>query len=250
MGVPTSQVVLTFEPCMYVAICAGSVSAAHTRSGGAATSVCAVATKPAMPAHLLRIYVTHSYNNQMAADVHPRLDNLLAALALNLGEETSAALEQASGLSGSAATALLALEEFLGDAHVGRLADVLGLTHSSAVRLVTQLEAAGLAVRRPGADRRRVEVRLTASGRRRAREARQARDAVIHQATSGLGRDEAATLEALLDKLVSARVERRVERRRAGEPGAWWCRTCDFTACGRPEGRCPAQVTAARAFGQ
>jgi DNA-binding MarR family transcriptional regulator len=194
--------------------------------------------------------MTHSYNNQMGADVHPRLDNLLAALALNLGEETSAALEQASGLSGSAATALLALEEFLGDAHVGRLAEVLGLTHSGAVRLVTQLEAAGLAERRTGADRRRVQVRLTALGRRRARVARQARDAVIHQATSGLTGADAESLEKLLDQLVSARVERRVEQRRDGELGAWWCRTCDFAACGRPEGRCPAQVTAARAFGQ
>jgi len=186
----------------------------------------------------------------MAADVHPRLDNLLAALALNLGEETSAALEQGSGLTGSAATALLALDEFLGDAHVGRLADVLGLTHSGAVRLVTQLEVAGLAERRTGTDRRRVEVRLTARGRRRAQQARRARDAVIHQATTGLTHDEADTLEELLDKLVSARVQSRVERRRAGEPGAWWCRTCDFVACGRPEGRCPAQVTAARVVTQ
>ena len=124
------------------------------------------------------------------------------------------------------------LEEFLGDAHVGRLADVLGLTHSGAVRLVTQLERDGLAVRRTGDDRRRVEVRLTARGRRRAREARSARDAVIHQATSGLTGHEAETLEVLLDKVVAARVESRVEQRRAGEPGAWWCRTCDFAACG------------------
>jgi DNA-binding MarR family transcriptional regulator len=193
--------------------------------------------------------MTHSYNNHMGADVHPRLDNLLAALALNLGEETTAALEQASGLSGSAATALLALEEFLGDAHVGRLADVLGLTHSGAVRLVTQLQAAGMADRRTGADRRRVEVRLTALGQRRARQARRARDAVIQQATSGLTGADADALEELLDKLVSARVESRVEQRRAGGPGAWWCRTCDFAACGRPEGRCPAQVSAPRMFG-
>ena len=48
IGVPTSQVVVTFEPCMYAAICSGSVSAAHTRSGAAATSVCAVATYPDM----------------------------------------------------------------------------------------------------------------------------------------------------------------------------------------------------------
>jgi MarR family transcriptional repressor of emrRAB len=186
----------------------------------------------------------------MAADVHPRLHNLLAALALNLGEETNAVLERASGLAGSAAIALLALEEFLDDAHVGRLADVLGLTHSGAVRLVTQLEREGLAQRRTGEDRRRVEVRLTARGRQRAKEARAARAQVLHQATSRLSAAEADSLEELLDKLVTERVESRVERRRAGESDAWWCRTCDFTACGRPEGRCPAQVTAARAMTQ
>jgi DNA-binding MarR family transcriptional regulator len=185
----------------------------------------------------------------MSTSAHPRLDNLLAALSLNLAEESQAALERASGLTGSATAALLALEEFLGDAHVGRLADVLGLTHSGAVRLVSQLERSGLAERRSGADRRRVEVRLTALGRRRARQARRARDAVIQQATSGLTGADADALEELLDKLVSARVESRVEQRRAGGSGSWWCRTCDFAACGRPEGRCPAQVSAARMFG-
>jgi MarR family transcriptional repressor of emrRAB len=182
----------------------------------------------------------------MAAPVNPRLDNLLASLALNLAEESQTALEQASGLTGRATAALLALEEFLGDAHVGRLADVLGLTHSGAVRLVTQLERAGLAERRTGADRRRVEVSLTPTGRRRAREARAAREAVLRQATGGLSVREATMLERLLAKLVEARVASRIERRLEGEADAWWCRTCDFAACGRPEGRCPAQVTARR----
>jgi DNA-binding MarR family transcriptional regulator len=189
--------------------------------------------------------MTHSYNNHMATSANPRLDNLLASLSLNLAEEGQAALERASGVSGSATAALLALDEFLGDAHVGRLAGVLGLTHSGAVRLVSQLERVGLAERRSGEDRRRVEVRLTATGRRRATEARAARNAVIGQGTSGLTGNEATALEELLAKVVEARVAARVERRRAGEGGAWWCRTCDFAACGRPEGRCPAQVTAA-----
>jgi DNA-binding MarR family transcriptional regulator len=186
----------------------------------------------------------------VARPANPRLANLLASVTLNLAEESQAALERTTGLSGSATAALLALEEFLDGAHVGRLADVLGLTHSGAVRLVTQLEAEGLAQRRTGSDRRRVEVRLTARGRARAREARRARAALIDQATSGLTADESEMLEGLLDKVVRARVEARVEGRRQGEPAAWWCRTCDFTACGRPEGRCPAQVTAARVTGQ
>ena len=186
----------------------------------------------------------------MVASANPRLDNLLASLSLNLAEEGQQALARASGLTGNATAALLALEEFLGGAHVGRLADVLGLTHSGAVRLVTQLERDGLAKRHEGADRRRVEVRLTTKGQRRAREARSARGALIADATSGLTIDERRTLEALLQKLVSARVASRLERRRAGESGAWWCRTCDFAACGRPTGTCPAQVTAAQMFTQ
>jgi len=195
--------------------------------------------------------MTLSYNNRMAAPVNPRLDNLLAALSLNLAEESNTALEVASGLAGNAALALLALEEFLGDSHVGRLAEVMGLTHSGAVRLVTQLEGEGFAERRTGADRRRVEVRLTRAGRRRAAIARAARDAVVQETTRGLSTAEAATLERLLTRLVEARVAARVGRRRdEGDSPAWWCRTCDFSACGRPEGRCPAQVTARRLLGQ
>jgi MarR family transcriptional repressor of emrRAB len=193
--------------------------------------------------------MTHSYNHDVAPSAHPRLANLLAALTLNLADEARAALEEASGLTGSAAVGLLALEEFLGSAHVGRLAEVLGLTHSGAVRLVTQLEREGLAERRAGTDRRRVEVRLTELGRPRAAEARAARDALVGETVRGLTAAEAETLEPLLARLVEARTEVRVARRQRGESGAWWCRACDFAACGRPDGRCPAQVTAARLLG-
>src|ERR1700693_4551041 len=109
-----------------------------------------------------------SYNHGVTVSANRRLDNLLASLSQNLAEEGQQALERASGLTGSAAAALLALEEFLGGAHVGRLAGVLGLTHSGAVRLVTQLERDRLAERHEGTDRRRVEVRLTTTGQRRA----------------------------------------------------------------------------------
>lgn len=192
--------------------------------------------------------MTPSYNSRVVTDANPRLDNLLASLALNLADEATAALDSTAGLGGSATSALLALQEFLDDAHIGRLADVLGLTHSGAVRLVSLLEVEGLAVRRVGADRRRVEVRLTSQGRRRAAAARAARDAVVRETTTGLDADQVVALEELLTVLVQARVSARIRRRRAGEPGgAWWCRTCDFAACGRPEGRCPAQASAVAA---
>jgi len=76
----------------------------------------------------------------------------------------------------------------------------------------------------------------------------------MRETTSGLDNDEATTLEGLLARLVEARVSARVERRLAGEsadqPSAWWCRTCDLAACGRSEGRCPAQFTAATTLDQ
>lgn len=190
--------------------------------------------------------MTHSYNHQVTGSVNPRLNNLLASLTLNLADEAQRALERACGLAGSATAALLALEEFLGGAYVGRLADVLGLTHSGAVRLVSHLEGDGLAERHQNADRRRVEVRLTAKGHGRARAARAARDEVITSATTGLTVSEGQTLEALLNKLIATRVASRIDNRRTGKNGPWWCRTCDFTACGRPTGNCPAQVTAAQ----
>ncbi|GAB3589473.1 hypothetical protein GCM10027446_01970 [Angustibacter peucedani] len=182
----------------------------------------------------------------MADPAIDRLDNLLASLSLNLAADGQEALERASGVVGSAAVALLALDEFANGVHVGRLASVLGLTHSGAVRVVSQLEAEGLAGRRPGADRRRVEVRLTAKGRRRARTARRARDEVVVDVAAGLSAGQRRALEPLLDRLVGARVEQRLARRAQGDAPAWWCRACDFAACGRPDGRCPAQATAAR----
>ena len=194
--------------------------------------------------------MTHSYNNQMTASANPRLDNLLAALSLGLVDEGDAAMERATGLAGAGPVALLALDEFLAGTSVGRLAEVLDLTHSGAVRLVTQLEGVGLVTRRAGRDRRRVEVTLTAAGRRRARAGRAARDEVIRTTTSGLTEHEAAGLEELLARLVEARVAVRFARRRDGETGPWLCRTCDTTACGRPEDRCPAQGAAQRLTSQ
>lgn len=83
----------------------------------------------------------------MAFVTHPRLENLLAVFSLNLTDKAMAALQRVSGLTGCATASLLALEQFLDETHVGRLADALGLTHSGAVRLVSQLEAAGEAGR-------------------------------------------------------------------------------------------------------
>jgi MarR family transcriptional regulator, negative regulator of the multidrug operon emrRAB len=180
----------------------------------------------------------------MSTRATARLSNLLAALTLNLAAEGAEAMETAAGVKGAAAPALLALDEFLGSAHIGRLADALGLTHSGAVRLADQLEQEGLIRRRRGVDRRRVEIALTPVGRRRAARARSARDQVIEDTIADLDAGQVASLEALVDQLVRTRVATRIARRSGSGTGPWWCRTCDFSACGRNTGRCPAHATA------
>jgi DNA-binding MarR family transcriptional regulator len=186
----------------------------------------------------------------MTRQAHLRVVNLLASLSLNLADEAAEALCRTTGLAGSAATALIALHEFLEDSHIGQLADVLGLTHSGAVRLVSQLESAGLARRVTGTDRRKVRVQLTATGRQLAIAGRRAREESLDVAVRGLSDADVDVLERLLAKLVESQVRVRLANRRDGDSTAWWCRACDFNACGRPDGRCPAQATAARHFAQ
>ena len=92
-----------------------------------------------------------------------------------------------------------------------------------------------------GSDRRQVDVALTPTGRRLAERAAAARKDVVAQAVSGLTDEDARTLERLVAALVETRVSERLRRRVEEDwAGAWWCRMCDFEACERPEGRCPA----------
>ena len=167
----------------------------------------------------------------------------------SVGEEARARLDDVihSPVRLSVVAALAAADE----AEFAAVRDAVQISDSALSKAVTALEQAEYVHVRKGyvGKRPRTWLRLTPAGRRRAREARAARDAVVQQATGDLTAEEATMLEGLLDKLVAARVASRIERRKAGESGAWWCRTCDFAACGRPEGRCPAQLTAEKAFG-
>ncbi len=172
---------------------------------------------------------------------HPRLGNLLAALALGLVDDGIAAVAESTALSATGAAALISLAEFLDGQNVGRLSEVLGLSHSGAVRLVAQLETRGLVRRGPGQDRRQVSVVLTDDGRRLAEQAATARMGVVADAVSGLGEEDLRTLEHLVASLIESRTsERRRRRAEEGWAGAWWCRMCDFEACERASGRCPA----------
>jgi DNA-binding MarR family transcriptional regulator len=169
------------------------------------------------------------------AHTNPRDANLLGTLSLAVANRIEAAV--ASPLGPSAPAALSALEGYLGGEPIDALRQVLGLTHSGAVRLIDRLEEAGLAERRPGPDGRSVAVALTPAGRAAADAVRIARGDALEDALSVLGEDERATLGALHAKLLAGLTSDRASARRL-------CRLCDIDACGHHRGTCP--VTEAR----
>jgi DNA-binding MarR family transcriptional regulator len=177
------------------------------------------------------------------AAARARLANLLGAWALAVSDAISAAAATAAGRGGQAPAALVALHEFAGGSTIEELSQVLGLTHSAAVRLVDALVADGHVARRRGVgDRRAVALRLTPAGRAAARRIIRSRGEAVQGALAGLGAAERRSLTTLAERLTEDMAARRLEQRRLGmpPPGGWLCRLCDFEACGRPEGRCPA----------
>lgn len=174
--------------------------------------------------------------------------NLLAVAATALADEIRERTGDAVGEHGAAAAALVALSQSQDGAPIGRLAGVLGLTHSGAVRLVDRLTELGYVRRRDAPDRRAVSVRLTARGRTAAGRVAAARTEATEPLLAALGPSERARLSASLETVIEAIVDARLARRAAeGWSGAWLCRLCDFAACGRPDGRCPAANAASGA---
>jgi DNA-binding MarR family transcriptional regulator len=171
-----------------------------------------------------------------------REENLLGALAVAIADLSTADAAKAAGQSVSAAAALSALHHFLGRASLDQLRQVLGLTHSGAVRLVDRLAEAGLVTRGAGADGRTRAVALTPAGRRAARRVTDARAEFLATCLAALTEAERGTLHRLLGKVATAVVD-------AKDGGAWICRLCDVTACGRADGDCHVANAALRKYG-
>ena len=111
------------------------------------------------------------------------------------------------------------------------------------MRLIDALVSDGHVARRPRpGDRRAVAVRLTASGRAAARRVARARAEAVRGTLGGLSEAQSRSLTAMAERLTADLTALRLEERAVGtQPaGGWLCRLCDFEACGRPEGRCPA----------
>ena len=170
-----------------------------------------------------------------------RLVNLLGAFGVALADRIREATEAASGLTGAGPAALVALEQFLGGRAAEDLARATGLTHSGAVRLVDRLVDAGLVERRPGRDGRTLSIVLTPKGRRLSRKVTAARSAAVEAVLARVGGNDRRALLALSETLVATETTQRLTARQHGdEPSGWLCRLCDFPACGRPLGLCPA----------
>jgi MarR family transcriptional regulator, negative regulator of the multidrug operon emrRAB len=177
-----------------------------------------------------------------------RLANLLGAWSLAVSDRITAAAAAAAGRGGQAPAALVALDQFAEGGTIEQLRQVLGLTHSAAVRLVDGLAADRHVSRRHVAgDRREVSLRLTASGRAAARRIAQARAAAVEGVLSGLSQPQRRSLTAMAERLTADLASLRLDQRAMGDApaGGWLCRLCDFHACGRGEGRCPASRRAA-----
>ncbi len=171
-----------------------------------------------------------------------RLANLLATAAIGLTDQISAQTADMAQLDGKAPDALVAMLDFSPRGSVHRLSQIVGLTHSGAVRLVDRLVDAGFVQRAPGPDGRSVAVSLTREGRRLARRVRERRLAESARVLDGLADRQRDELLAACELIVASLTRRRLDQRSAGDapPGGALCRLCDFSACGRPEGLCPA----------
>ncbi|MEA2497100.1 MAG: MarR family transcriptional regulator, negative regulator of the multidrug operon emrRAB [Thermoleophilaceae bacterium] len=166
--------------------------------------------------------------------------NRLGAIAVTLSDGIREATEQATGMAGVLPAALVSLREWADGKPVDVLADAMRVSHSRAVRVVDQLEAAGLARRESDpADGRRALVWLQPGGRRLGERALEARARVLQSAVAQLGARDLRDLDRLVGALLDATT---VDVRAAMET----CRLCDAHACGHYEGTCPVTRAADR----
>jgi MarR family transcriptional regulator, negative regulator of the multidrug operon emrRAB len=164
-----------------------------------------------------------------------QIDNLLGALALTIHDRmTSDFGELGLRTATDAATLILLLQS--GHTSIGALAELLQLSHSSAVRVADRLEIKRLIGRsRHDDDARSVQLALTATGHALATAALGARERSLRALSSALSADELRLFGGLLTKvLVQATTGRKAADR--------LCRLCDERVCTRKA--CPVEQRA------
>ena len=166
-----------------------------------------------------------------------RTANMLGALALALTDRMTEEVEIRAEHGAAAPAALVSVGIDPG-LSVGALAQTIGLTHSSTVRLVDRLARDGLMERRDGPDGRSIGLYLTRRGINRRRAILKGRRQVVSEALAALPTNDQAALTSLVEALLDAITK---DRHQANHI----CRLCDEDVC--PEATCPVECAARRA---
>lgn len=158
--------------------------------------------------------------------------NILGALAIVLADDLRGRVNEALGVTGETAAALILLGANP-DLTIRQIATALDITHSGAVRLVDRLTADSFTERSTGQDSRTVLVRLTAAGAKRRLTALAKRENVLSQAMALLEPKEVENFSASIERMLRGLLSRK-------EHGYRFCRMCDEGQC-VPTG-CPVDL--------
>lgn len=150
--------------------------------------------------------------------------NVFGAFALMVSDNILAAASSLAPEAGPTAAALALLDHAPG-LSIRTLAAGVGLSHAGTVRLVDRLVSEGLVERRGHAtDGRTRALHLTDAGEKASADILEARDAVLARALSTLTPEEAATLNALSERVLRACV-------RDLDHAYNICRLCGYATC-------------------
>lgn len=163
-----------------------------------------------------------------------RTANLLGALAVEIADRLARHGKLHPNETSSATAALNVIGFYEGCSN-GALSRALGLSHTATVRLVDKLEASGLVLSEPGADKRAVALRLTDLGRERARIAVHERCLLLGDAIDVLTPAQRQHLDGILETLLRSMVL-------AAQDADHICRLCDGEEC--PSEHCPVHQKA------
>ena len=158
-----------------------------------------------------------------------RLENLLGAFGIAVGDSMDDAFDEACAVGDSAPAALILIRENP-DTRIEALARYLALSHSGTVRLIDRLSQAGWVARETCEDKRAVVLVLTKAGEKVAERLLEGRRKSLGKALAGINASDRKVLERLLPQMLNNLV---TDRNQADHT----CRYCDSGACER-EG-CP-----------
>jgi DNA-binding MarR family transcriptional regulator len=161
-----------------------------------------------------------------------RLENLLGAFGVAVGDSMDDAFDEACAVGDSAPAALILIRENP-DTRIEALARYLALSHSGTVRLVDRLSQAGWVGRETCEDKRAVVLVLTKAGAKVAERLLEGRRKSLGRALAGVSAADRKVLERILPQMLNNLVTDRVTADHT-------CRYCDSGACER-EG-CPLPV--------